>query len=119
LYPRSTIDIFIHVLQLDGGLLSACINASTLALATAGIPLFDFVCTISVGVHGTQPLLDLITVEENDVPTVMAGVIPRTVRMTLVQMETLLHMDHFQEVFKVACDAGKVLWSEKGDAPRE
>ncbi|OJA21669.1 hypothetical protein AZE42_09555, partial [Rhizopogon vesiculosus] len=44
LYPRSTIDIFIHVLQLDWGLLTACIIGSTLALATAGIPLFDFVC---------------------------------------------------------------------------
>lgn len=96
LYPRSTIDIFIHVLQLDGGLLPACINASTLALATAGIPLFDFVCA-----------------------SVVVGVMPRTGRVTLVQMETRLHMDRFEEVFRVACDAGKVLWSEMRDALRE
>ncbi|KAG1907596.1 exoribonuclease, exosome component 4 [Suillus fuscotomentosus] len=119
LYPRSAIDIFVHVLQLDGGLLPACINASTLALAAAGIPLFDFVCAIGGGVHGTQPLLDLTTVEENDVPSVVVGVMPRTGRVTLVQMETRLHMDRFEEVFKVACDAGKVLWSEMRDALRE
>jgi len=119
LYPRSTIDIFIHVLQLDGGLLPACINGSTLALATAGIPLFDFVCAVTGGVHGTQPLLDLTTVEENDVPSIVVGVMPRTGRVTLVQMETRLHMDRFEEVFRVACDAGKVLWSEMRDALQE
>jgi exosome complex component RRP41 len=119
LYPRSTIDIFIYVLQLDGGLLPACINGSTLALASAGIPLFDFVCAIAGGVHGTQPLLDLTTVEENDVPSIVVGVMPRTGRVTLVQMETRLHMDRFEEVFRAACDAGKVLWSEMRDALRE
>jgi len=119
LYPRSTIDIFIHVLQLDGGLLPACINGSTLALASAGIPLFDFICAIAGGVHGTQPLLDLTTVEENDVPSIIVGVMPRTGRVTLVQMETRLHMDRFEEVFRAACDAGKVLWSEMRDALRE
>jgi exosome complex component RRP41 len=28
-------------------------------------------------------------------------------------------MDRFEEVFRVACDAGKVLWSEMRDALRE
>lgn len=78
LYTHSTTDIFTHVLQLDGGLLPTCINASALALTTAWIPLFYFVYAISGSVHGTQPLLDLTTAEENDVASVVVGVMPHT-----------------------------------------
>ncbi len=36
LFPRSQIDIYLQVLQSDGGMLAACINAATLALIDAG-----------------------------------------------------------------------------------
>ncbi|KIJ66774.1 hypothetical protein HYDPIDRAFT_128111 [Hydnomerulius pinastri MD-312] len=112
LYPRSQIDVFIQVIQQDGGLLPACINGTTLALAAAGIPLLDFVCAITGGVHSTSPLLDLNTLEENDVPHVTVAVMPRTERITLVTMETRLHVDRFEEIFRLAVDAGKVLHQE-------
>ena len=54
LYPRSLINIFVQVLQQDGGLLSASINATTLALITVDIELFDFFSTVSSGVHSTR-----------------------------------------------------------------
>ncbi len=38
LLPRSQIDVFVHVLQADGGTRCAAINASMLALAAAGAP---------------------------------------------------------------------------------
>uniref|UniRef100_A0A7N1A7J9 Exoribonuclease phosphorolytic domain-containing protein n=1 Tax=Kalanchoe fedtschenkoi TaxID=63787 RepID=A0A7N1A7J9_KALFE len=41
LMPRSQIGIFVQVLQADGGTRSACINAATLALNDAGIPMSD------------------------------------------------------------------------------
>merc|ERR1712166_23288 len=43
LYPKSQIAIYIQILQSDGGALSAAINATTLALIDAGIPIKDFV----------------------------------------------------------------------------
>lgn len=112
LYPRSQIDIFIQVIQQDGGLLPACLNGTTLALAAAGIALFDFVCAISGGVHSTSPLLDLNTLEENDVPHLSVAVMPRTGRVTLVTMDTRLHLDRFQEIFQLAVDCSKVLHDE-------
>ncbi|KAL4066782.1 exoribonuclease, exosome component 4 [Scleroderma citrinum] len=112
LYPRSQVDIFIQVIQQDGGLLPACINGSTLALAAAGIPMFDFLCAVSGGVHSTSPLLDLTTLEENDVPHVTVAVMPRSERVALVTMETRLHVERFEEIFRLAVDAGKVLHAE-------
>lgn len=112
IYPRSQIDIFVQVLQQDGGLLQACINGTTLALANAGIPLLDFVCAVTGGVHSTSPMLDLTTLEENDIPHVTVAMMPRTGKVTLVTMETRLHVDRFEEIFRLAIDAGKVIHKE-------
>ncbi|TDL25459.1 hypothetical protein BD410DRAFT_784447, partial [Rickenella mellea] len=112
LYPRSQIDIYIQVLQQDGGLLSAAINATSLALISAGIPLYDYVCAITSGVHSTQPFLDLTTLEENDVPHLTVAVMPRTGKVTLVTLETRLHVDRLEDIFRLACDACKVVHRE-------
>lgn len=51
------IDIFVQVLQADGGTRSACINAATLALSDAGIPMRDIVTSCSAGYLNGTPLL--------------------------------------------------------------
>ena len=118
LYPRSQIDIYVQVLQQDGGILSASINATTLALISAGIPLFDYVCAITSGVHSTQVLLDLTTLEENDVPHLTVAIMPRTKKVTLVQLETRIHSDRFENIFRLACEAGDTLHREMRNAIR-
>lgn len=49
LYPRSCISIDVVILADDGGRLCAGINAATLALVDAAIPLRDMVCACSAG----------------------------------------------------------------------
>mmetsp|Transcript_5865 Transcript_5865/g.12759 ORF Transcript_5865/g.12759 Transcript_5865/m.12759 type:complete len:272 (+) Transcript_5865:155-970(+) len=49
LYPRSRISIDIVILADDGGRLCAGINAATLALVDAAVPLRDMVCACSAG----------------------------------------------------------------------
>lgn len=116
LYPRSQIDVYVTVLQQDGGLLQTCINGTTLALINAGIPMLDFVCAVTGGVHSTSPLLDLTTLEENDVPHVTVAIMPKTGKVALVTMETRLHVDRFEEIFRLAGEAGKVLHREMKSA---
>ncbi|XP_066598241.1 exosome complex component RRP41 [Prorops nasuta] len=50
LFPRSQIDIFIEILQADGSDYCATVNAATLALIDAGIPIKDYAvgCTITL-----------------------------------------------------------------------
>jgi len=112
LYPRSQIDIFVQVLQLDGGLLQAAINATTLALISAGIPMTDFVCAVTGGVHSTSTMLDLTTLEENDLPHLTLAVMPKTEKISMVTLETRLHVDRFEELFRVATEAGAILHQE-------
>jgi exosome complex component RRP41 len=58
LYPRTQIDVSVCVLQADGGVRSAAMNAVTLALIDAGVALEDFVCACSIGSIGGALLLD-------------------------------------------------------------
>lgn len=53
------------MLQADGGNYCACVNAATLALIDAGIPIQEFVvaCTASLA-NGETPLVDISHLEE-------------------------------------------------------
>jgi len=112
LYPRSQIDVFVHVLQQDGGVLQAAINATTVALVNAGVPLADYVCAVTGGVHAAAPMLDLTALEEADLPHVTVASMPRTGHLTLVSMETRLHVDRFEEILRLAGEAGTVIHKE-------
>lgn len=76
LYPRSTISIVLHVLSLDGALLVACLNAASLALVDAGVPMPSILAAISSGsITPTddssakpEPILDLNNAEEQELP---------------------------------------------------
>ncbi|MCK4474548.1 exosome complex exonuclease Rrp41, partial [Candidatus Bathyarchaeota archaeon] len=57
-YPRTSIDIFIEVLQADGGTRCASITAASLALADAGIPMRDLVAACAAGKIDDTIVLD-------------------------------------------------------------
>jgi len=116
LYPRSQIDVFVQIIQQDGGLLQASINGTTLALMSAGIPMLDFVCAVTGGVHSTFPILDLTMLEENDLPNVTIAVMPKSRKVSLVTMETRLHVDRFEELFRLAVEAGGAIHEEMKSA---
>ncbi|KAJ4896349.1 3'-5'-exoribonuclease family protein [Raphanus sativus] len=86
LLPHSQIDIFLQVLQADGGTRSACINAATLALADAGIPMH------SAG--GAD---------------VTVGILPKLDKVTLLQMDAKLPMETFETVFALASQGCKAI----------
>ncbi|KIW40657.1 uncharacterized protein PV06_07834 [Exophiala oligosperma] len=76
LYPRSTISISLHILSLDGALLVACLNAASLALIDAGVPMPSILAAVSSGnitpaddsSAKAEPILDLNNAEEQELP---------------------------------------------------
>ncbi|KAJ0100877.1 hypothetical protein Patl1_06582 [Pistacia atlantica] len=126
LMPRSQIDIFVQVLQADGGnsylrTRSACINAATLALADAGIPMHDIVTSCSAGYLNSIPLLDLNYVEDSaGGPDVTVGILPTLDKVTLLQVfvsnSAFLFMtasdlptDTFEDVMQLATEGCKAV----------
>ncbi|XP_068648518.1 exosome complex component RRP41 homolog [Aristolochia californica] len=110
LMPRSQIDIFVQVLQADGGTRSACINAATLALADAGIPMRDLVTSCSAGYLNSTPLLDLNYMEDSaGGPDVTVGILAKLDKVTLLQMDAKLPTDIFENVMQLATEGCKAV----------
>ncbi|KAJ4828287.1 Exosome complex component rrp41, partial [Turnera subulata] len=110
LMPHTQIDIYVQVLQADGGTRSACINAATLALADAGIPMRDLVTSCSSGYLNSTPLLDLNYVEDSaGGPDVTVGFLPALDRVTLLQMDAKLPVEIFENVMQLAIEGCKAV----------
>ena len=105
-FPRSMIDIFIEVLQSDGGSRCAAITAASLALADAGIPLRDLVAACAVGKIEGKLALDLSDIEdklgEADMPI---AYMPSLGRISLLQMDGVFSEEEFIKALNMAKDA--------------
>lgn len=112
LYPRSQISISVQVLQSDGSLLQAAINATTLALIDAGVPMTDYICAITCALHDNTPLLDVNSLEESDLPNLTVGVLPRSGKISLATLETQLSVERLPEILKLTGEAAKALHVE-------
>eukprot|EP00118_Oscarella_pearsei_P017336 m.171268 g.171268 ORF g.171268 m.171268 type:complete len:244 (+) comp39053_c0_seq11:69-800(+) len=103
LAPRSQIDIYVQVLQSDGGNLCASINAATLALIDAGVPMRDFVCACSASCIDETPIVDINYLEEGARGADFSlAVFPRSEKILLCHMSSRTHMDHFEGIMGLA-----------------
>jgi exosome complex component RRP41 len=107
-FPRTSIDIFIEVLQADGGTRCAGITVASLALADAGIPMRDLIVACAAGKIGDQMVVDLNDVEdkegEADVPV---AYMPSFDAISLLQMDGQLTTEEFQQAVTLALDGCK------------
>lgn len=111
LFPRSQIDIYIQVLQADGGNLSACINAATLALINAGVPMQDFIVSCNAGCIDGTPLLDLNYLEDSaEGPDLPVAFLPQSGKITMLQMDSRISLDLFEKVVEMAIYGCKLIY---------
>lgn len=64
-FPNFQVDIFANVIQDDGSVLGAAITCAGLALADAGIPMYDIITATTVGVIDNKIILDPTAAEED------------------------------------------------------
>ncbi len=102
-FPRTTIDVYIVILQAHAGTRTAGINAASLALADAGIQMRDLVTSIAAGKIGNEYVLDLTGEEEEvtecDLPI---AYMPREKRFTLLQMDGSISKEDMKKVISLA-----------------
>jgi len=107
-FPNTQIDVYIDVLQADGGTRTASVTAAAVALANAGIPMKDMVASVAVGKAGGMLAIDLNKLEDNfgqsDVPFAISH---RDRKVLLLQMDGLLTRDEVIQMLEMAergCD---------------
>ncbi len=109
-FPGSEIDIFIEVLQSDGGTRAAGITAAAVAVVNAGIPMRDVPYAVSAGKVGEYIILDLNKIEDNysdaDVPVAIS---PRTGNVLLLQMDGSLTSEELRKILAMVKEAGKTI----------
>ncbi len=107
-FPKVTVDAFVEIIQADGSTRVTGINASSLALAAAGIPMRNLVCACSVGKADGHLIVDLNGKEDNFGEADMVfGCVPETREVTLLQMDGVLTRDEVCTLLKMAtktCD---------------
>jgi exosome complex component RRP41 len=107
-YPRTSIDLFIEVLQADGGTRCAGITVASVALADAGIPMRDLVSACAAGKVEGRLVLDLTDVEdkagEADMPLAYMS---NANAITLLQMDGMLTGEEFEQTVNLALEGCK------------
>ncbi len=110
-YPRTCIEIFIEVLQADGGTRCAGITAASLALADAGIPMRDMVAACAAGKANGQLILDLNDVEDKEGEADMPlAYMPNLNAITLLQMDGQLTSEEFRKCVEMAIEGCKTIY---------
>jgi len=116
-YPRTMIDVFIEVLQADGGTRCASITAAALALADSGIPMRDLVVACAAGKVDNTVVLDLMDTEDKmgaaDVPLAL---MPNLNAVTLLQMDGNLTREEFETAVNLALDGCRKIYAMQKEA---
>ncbi len=116
-FPRTSIDVYIEVLQASAGTRCAGLTAASVALADAGIPMRDIVPSVAVGKVEDTIILDLEKEEDNfgqaDVPM---AIIPRTGEVLLLQMDGHMTCDEFQKAMDMGFEASQTIYELQKDA---
>ena len=117
LFPRTMIDVFIEILQADGGTRCAGLTAASLALADAGIPLRGLVSACAAGKVDGKIVLDLNDTEdkegEADVPVAF---IPQLNVFSLLQMDGLMTVDEYKSALSLALEGCRKLYDMQIEA---
>ncbi len=111
-YPRTAIEVWVEVLQSDGGSRVAGITAASLALADAGINMRDLVVGCSCGLIESQVVADLDDTEDKegsgDMPV---AIMPTLNQVTLLQVDGIFTRENFQKAFELAIEKGKEVYA--------
>lgn len=104
LFPNSQIDIFLEVLQSDGSNMSACINAATLALIHAGIPIKDFVVSCSATLIDDKTLIDVNHFEESasNLPVLTLSMLPKSRQIVSMESSGRVPLDLIEKIIDSA-----------------
>ena len=118
-FPRTSIDVYIEVLQANAGTRCAGVVAASLALADAGIPMADLLPSVAVGKVAGRVVLDLKKEEDNfgeaDLPMAL---VPQSGRLVLLQMEGHLSRGELRQALDLGVAGCREIYDRMREALR-
>ncbi len=115
-FPRSSIDIFMEVIQADAGTRLASLMAASLAVVDAGIPVKDLIAAVAVGKADGIVVLDLNEPEdmwgEADMPVAM---MPAIGQINLIQLNGNMTPDEFKQALDLSMKGINIIYNMEKD----
>ncbi len=119
-FPKTAIDLHIEVLQADASTRCVAINAASLALADAGVPMRDLIVSCSAGKIGGKLVLDIAGKEDTegelDLPI---AYYPKKKEITLLQMDGLTNKKEVKELISLAIKGCEQIYKKQQEALRD
>jgi exosome complex component RRP41 len=123
-FPNTVVDVQIYILQADAGTRTAGINAASLALAHAGLPMKDLICSVALGRLDNDIVVDLDKEEEDfedgegatDFPIAKFA---NTPKYTLLQMDGKIPPEQMKEILELSEEACKKIYDAQKKALKE
>ena len=119
-FPRTAVDVFLEELQADGGTRCAALDAASVALVDAGIPMRDLVCACASGKAADTLILDVNNEEDQagqaDMPI---GYMPNLGQITLLQLDGVLTPDEFKKCIEIGIEGCKQVYEIQKNSLRE
>jgi exosome complex component RRP41 len=110
-FPKVTIDIFVEVIQADGSTRVTGINAASIAMVVAGIPMQDLITACSVGKVDGELVVDLNGIEDNNSDADLSfAMMPTKGLITLLQMDGRLTKDEVIKLLGIATENCKKIY---------
>lgn len=110
-FPRTAVDVFIEVIQADGGTRCAALSAASVALADAGIPMRDMVAACAAGKVADTVILDVNNEEDQagqaDMPV---GYMPNLEKITLLQLDGVLSAEEYKKCVETGINGCKLVY---------
>jgi len=122
-FPNQVVDVHIHIVQADAGTRCAGINAASMALAHAGIPMNDIVSSVAAGKLDKELVLDIDKDEEHyhdgegstDIPITMTS----SGKITHIQLDGKISVEQLKEVIGMAKKANKQIYEVQKQALKD
>lgn len=119
-FPKTGIYVYMNIIQADAGTRTAAINAASVALADAGIPMRDLVTSVAAGMIGKDYMLDIEYKEEEvtaaDIPI---AYMPRTKEITLLQMDGDMTVKQVEQTIQTAIKGCEMIYEMQKKALKE
>ena len=119
-YPKTGIDVFVEILQADASTRCAGLNAASLALTEAGVPIKDLISSCSVGKVDGELALDIGGDEDQFGDADMAtATIGNEDKFVLLQMDGILTKDEFFTLLELAKKGCAEVYESQKNALKE
>ncbi|HKL24246.1 MAG TPA: exosome complex exonuclease Rrp41, partial [Candidatus Nanoarchaeia archaeon] len=122
-FPNTVIDVHVNIIQADAGTRCAAINAASMALAHAGIPMKDMVSSIAAGKLDKTVVMDLNKEEEDfeegEGPTDIPISLTQKGEITHLQLDGKISKEQLKEAIEMSKKVCKDIYKEQRRALKD